>query len=273
MFGVERDFRDPGRPVVQTSAIEAPLGGENQQRALHRVADHLAVPQLAVVAQNERGEQGIQVAGVAFAVLRADRPFRAITFARHGETPASKEKGAHCHLVQRECSCLVRADDSRGAQGFNAGQFLNDGAMVRHPAHTERERHCDDDWQPFGHGSYRKSDCIEQSVNDIDAAQVLEKAEQSNERQRDASEPLSEDVELFLQRAPDVSGCRKLARDTPHRGLGADHSDDQLAAPSSHQCIHECDIPALGERGIEIHDCRSLFGNGLRFPCQRGLVN
>lgn len=68
------------------------------------------------------------------------------------------DERAHCHLVVRQSSGLIRTDRRHFAERLDSRKFPRDRVALDHLPHAESECDRDDRWQPFRDGSYGKSD-------------------------------------------------------------------------------------------------------------------
>jgi len=82
------------------------------------------------------------------------------------------------HLVRRQCSGLVGADDGRAAESFNRWQTTNDSVLLGHTTGSESKTGRDDGRQTFGDSSDGKSDSDLEVVDG--ALEITRTSETSN---------------------------------------------------------------------------------------------
>ena len=165
-----------GHPVgldPHRGGVEPALGGEDQQRRLHRVTDGAPVDEVAVVAAHQAGEH----VGQADAAGGLD--LAALLVAPAGDlVPAVRQPELlHRHLVQGQGAGLVRADDRGGPEGLDRGQALDDGAPLGHLGGADGEGHGHHGGQALGDGRHRQGDRRQHGVGQGLAPQQAEGGE------------------------------------------------------------------------------------------------
>ena len=139
LCGVERDLRHTGEARDHGGGVDASLGSQNQERRLGRIADDLPVLHPAVIAGDERPQEGRKVDGSGRSALTANCAFCPVTLTRYAKVLPAVVEGLRGHLVERQGPRLVGADDSRAAESLDARQTLHDRVLARHLAHPERD--------------------------------------------------------------------------------------------------------------------------------------
>ena len=150
----------PGRAL--RVRVEARLGGERDERALHRIALDppavLGARQRRVVAQErgagEIGEERL-LGGIDLAPVPREAAFRRIALARDLVGDAAGHHGRSHHLVAGEGAGLVGADHRDGAQRLDRGHPAHDRFAPRHALDPDGERDREQSRQPL---RYRRDD-------------------------------------------------------------------------------------------------------------------
>ena len=137
--GVERQRREPGVGLLGALDVDLRLVPEDQQRALGRVADDLAVDELGVVGDEEGQDRRLDGVGVAGGVL--DLAVEAVAHAGDRVAVGRVDHLDDGDLVHRERAGLVRVDRRGGAQGLHRVEALHDGAVGGELARTAGQDH------------------------------------------------------------------------------------------------------------------------------------
>ena len=122
--------------------VHARLVRQDEQRALGRVADHLAVDKLGVARDDvgqDRGVHGVRLAGRV-----TDRSFQAVTSACDLVAVGRIDDLDRRHLVHGQRPGLVGVDRRGEPQRFNRRQVLDDRLLLGELDAAERQDHLDD---------------------------------------------------------------------------------------------------------------------------------
>ncbi len=195
-----------------------------------------------------------------------------VTAARHAVVRAAGPSGLHRHLVLRERTRFVGADDARAAEGFHRGQSPHDGATRGHAAHADRERDRDDGRQPLGDGRHGERDRSEQGVRDLVTTQPPHPEERDGhgrdphgQGRPDLREGLRQgrlEHARLLQHRGNLAELRRRAR-TYHDAAGRAVGHERAAVGHVHP---------IAERGLgPAHAQTLLDGHGL--ARERGLFD
>jgi len=183
------------------------------------------------------------------------------------------KEGARRHLVKRQRSGLVRADDGRASQRFNTGQALDNGLVARHVAHAQRQCHRHHHRQTFGHGGDGQRNRVQRNMRQAVAAPERQAGQQGYQRQGNRAQALAQLVELELQWRGHFSRCRKLLRQLSHLGLRTCCRDDDLGPAAREQGVHVEHVGALGQGNVRRLQRVKLLADRQRLARQGGLVN
>ena len=263
---VEGNFCDARQVFDYRVGVEPHLRCQGQQGPFRGIADHFAIPDAGIDTQDCR-QQDMTQAAAAFEIAIGTTAFPA-----NREAAAMTVERPGAHLVERQRSCLVGADDGGAAQRLDGGELPGDGVASGHAMHAERQRHGHHCRQAFRDGGNGQCDGCHGSLCQRVAAHQAE-----NEHQRDDStgnhrQPLAEIVDLPLQRRLALGGVGQQAGNFAHLGVHAGGGDDGLQPTMRDHGVHEHHVVPFRQHRLSING-RGMFGHRVRFTCQHGFCN
>ena len=273
VVGVERHLRHPRPLPAKRPGVDATLLGQHQQRTLGRVADHLAVAQLAVGAQGHRQQHVLDRAGQGRAVGGPDPALGRVALTGDGEPAPGEPQLPGGHLVQGQRAGLVRADLRGAAQRLHRGEPLDDGAAPGEPGgpHGQGERH--HRGQPLRDGRDGQRHGADEQLAEVLPAHQAQHEHHHDHRRGDDRQRPGQRGDLTLQR----SGLRlrlvQHARDATDLGVHPGRGDHQLPGSSGNRGVHE-DHGGPVTQGRVRADVRGRgLGHRLRLTGQRRLLH
>jgi hypothetical protein len=87
-------------------------------------------------------------------VMTLDATLERVALAGDGMLPVLDHESARSHLIKRESSCLVRANDTGATERLHTGKSLHDRILLRHARNTECERDDGDSGKTFRNGRH-----------------------------------------------------------------------------------------------------------------------
>ena len=272
VVGVERNGCDARVRLSELPHIHPALLREHVERALGRIADDLAVPDVGVVAQRAREHHVVQI---AFGVSVGELHLAVETVALAGDRVVVLHGRdlAHGHLVERQRSGLVGVDRRRRPERLDRGQHLHDGVLLRHVDRPDRQDGRDDGRERIrnrAHGE-RHAD-PEQHLERLALHEAHHDDGDEREQRRDDDED-REAVDLFGERgllhfllgqqAGDVADLR------PHpRGR-----DEDLAVTAGHIRVHERHVEAVADPDVRAVDGHRILLDGDALAGQRSFLD
>ena len=161
--GLKRNRIGAGQAGVFGGRIQPGFQGQGEQCALGGVAGQhpaaVAFMQRRIVAQQggagDAGQGGVVVQRhiVCCAVAAAVQPaFGAVAAAADFVHLVGRDHALHRHFVAGEGAGFVRADDGDRAQRLHRRELANDGLVLRHAPHAQRQGDGHQGGQPLGDG-------------------------------------------------------------------------------------------------------------------------
>ena len=186
----------------------------------------------------------------------------------------------HTHLVLRQGTCLVGADDGGGAHGLAGVHFADEVVRLQHTAHTQGQGEGDGHRQTLGHGynneRHGHHDALQghggeiQQVEGRHAPQVEAHAAHDDERCQhvtDARDNIAEAVELVVERCLDgvVNLCG--GKDLAVFGLVAHGCHLHHAVAVHHGGASQGHIGGIGGFGVSVGWISGFLDDGLAREC------
>jgi hypothetical protein len=272
-IGRERDVGDPWQLLFEVGLDETRLLRQHDERPFGRVALHLAVVELGVVAQGRDLQHPAGWFAVAVAVAAdGDVALGLVALAADLEAPVTGVHDADRHLVQRQRAGLVGAHHGRRAEGVDGMEVLHDGAPLGHRLHPEREGHGDDRREALGNRGDREHDAVDQCFSEGVPAQHRDGHDRGGSDQRDGSQLGGEVAESRLEGGLPVLALAHLRRDLAHLGVHPGVGDDDRCLATDHRRAHERLAGPLGERRTGLGRL-GLLVDRRRLAGQRRLVD
>ena len=257
-LGGERHLRHAGEALG--GLVGLGLTGRDDQRHLGRIADDLplavVLAQVAVVRQRagdkrrqHLGAHGLADIGTVHADHLADRR---VAGAGDRDLAGRGDDAFDGHLVTGQRTGLVGADHGGGAQRLHGAELLDDGVVLGHALHAEREHDGHDGGQALGHGGHGQRDGQQQRVDDVLDAGEAFGDEQGHDHQRgdDAhgdTEDLRDVRELLLQRGGLILGLGEHVGDLADLRVHAGAGHDGAAGALGHGRAVEHHVGAVAE--------------------------
>ncbi len=273
---IEGDFGDTRAVFGQVGRRQATLEGEGEQGALGRVADQLAVADAGIGAERRRLQQTFEIwrffavdrgAGLCFHG-RSDLAVTAITLAADRKPLATEIKLAGRHLVEGQGAGLVGTDHRRAAQGFDGGQFLDDGVALGHAVHTQGQGHRYHRRQSFGNGGDGEGNGGHRRAHQVVAPPQSEQEDQPDDDAGNTGQPFAQMVELNLQGGGRFGRLGQHVGQPAHFGGHAGGDDQCLEPAAGDDGVHVNHVAAFGQNGLGVYR-RGRLGHRMRFAGQR----
>ena len=197
--GVEGLLEGARVGVFKRLRLDAELLGKEHERALRRVAQHVAGVvgvHFGVDAQRAPLEKIAVDGGVVFFGELADGRGGAI------DEVVADGDARHRHFIEGEGARLIAADDGRAAQRFDGGQAFDEGVLLRHALHAQRHDDGAGGGQALGDDGDGEGDGDEDVV-DPRLPAVADEADGEDEHaddEADEAERLAHGIELALHR-------------------------------------------------------------------------
>ena len=209
------------------------------------------------------------------AILRDHAALRRIARAGYLHFAARRHHALDGHLVARERAGLIRADHRSGAERFYGRELFDDGVMLGHTLHAEREHHGENRGQAFRHRRDGQRHGEQQRVDDVmDIVEALYRRERDEHDHGDDdhgdTQYLGDAVHLFLQRRRLVVGMRKHLGDLTDLRVHAGAGDDGAARALRDGGAVEDHIGAVAQR-LGLLKCGGLLAHWHGFAGQAGL--
>ena len=268
---VEGQGRDARVALAGERRVDTALGGEDDERALGRVADERAIADLGVGAQGHR-QQVLLERHVGLAAGVADLADRRVAVAGDGVAAGHGRHLDGGHLVEREGAGLVGVERGRGAERLHRAQALHDRPGVGEHLGALRQDGRGDGREGRGDGRDRERDRAQEQLLQLD---VAVQAEHGADHERDAGDDedlVGQRVQLLGQRGLLVLRDLQHAADVADLGRHPRRRDEDRAGPAGHLAVHERHVHAVPEGGVG-GDRVHLLGGGHALARERGLVD
>ena len=244
---------------------------EDEQRALGRVADDLAVHQRGIVRYDVGQDRVVDPLGRAGRVLHL--ALQPVAHPRDRVAVARVDHLGDRHLVHRQRSGLVRVDRGSRPERLDRGQVLDDRAVLC----QVRGAHGQHDLQHRRHrlGDRRDRQRDSAREQDIRGLSALG-AQREHDHHRDpggAGDPERERVELPGERSLLALRRRQHSRDRPHLRVGAGRRHDHDAAPVCHGSVHERHVALVAGVQLAVLLLHGLLVGGRALSGQGRLVD
>ena len=251
---VKRSLAHTGLGRLQRALGQADAGGVIYQRAFGGLALSVAVfAGLGVAAQRHRAGQGLF-----------------FTHVLHNR-----------HLVLRQRTGLVRADDLCAAQRLHSRKAADDGIALGHVRYADGEYDGNDGGKALGDGRDGKTDRYHERTDDDVEVEIarLDKAEGEDEyadAEHQPAQDLTELRQLFLQRSLSLFGLRQRACDLAHLGVHTGARDEDTSAAVYYGAAHIGHVFAVAQGDVLAvveAQCGNDFVHGYAFARERGFLD
>ncbi|MNK80316.1 hypothetical protein D3C87_1000230 [compost metagenome] len=194
-----------------------------------------------------------------------------VSFSAHLQTLAH-EDFLDGHLVAREGTGLVGADDRHRAQGFGGGEATDEGAPAGHAAHADGEHDGDHDGKALGHGGHRERDGHVEHLGHVAAGEDAEQPDHDDGDQHQDAYLAPKLPHAALQgRGPFGGG--HVRGDLAHLGGHAGRHHHATATAAGDHRVHVGHIDAIAQRQVPFGKRGGVLGIRDGFSREARLVD
>ena len=174
------------------------------------------------------------------------------------------------HLVLRERTSLVRAEDVHCAEVLNRVQVLDDDLLAAHGHGALRQRGGHNHRQHFRRQTDGNRNGEQPRLNPVAVAQTVDEQHNRHHQEHEANQHPRNAVDTLLKGGLRRLDVQRLCHCAEHRVM-PDGEDDRRCAAADDRAAHERQIAAFGQAANRLADCAGLL-HRLTFPSQAGLA-